>query len=730
MNNASAGNIGSWQAALAIARRDLLEFVRDRRTLFITLLLPMVTYPIVALSSALGLRTALVDIEARQTPTKLTIALSGEGAVAFAVRIREFVNETRGSRTGWPAALECVVESPQDSRAFLDDGAVDLWLEIPKGCAEALDQQETVAIEVHAGSVHPASHHVREQFTALMRSFADGVRRQRMGRAGLPESVLEPLQLTFSQEGSDAARSVDAMPIEMMVPQVAGAILVLLAILTMTGAFYPAIDAIAGEKERGTIETLLIAPCRTQDIVFGKFLAVYAVTLATLAANVISIAMTAAVGLRFLPAGILERIDDMTLGTVVTVLAFMGLAALAAATCLAVTTASKSAKEAQNTLTPVILLVSALAGAALLPGLPAQQHGGLLAAVPFTGQVIVAKAAISGVRTASAGAGVRAAQGKPAIALSLAITLFSSASLAWLLLRATAAMLADEDILFRGPDAAGSAFARPGARTRPTIVQGVVPIVAGLAAVWYLQGFAPDDLLLAIPLQQATAVLLPLGLSLGWQRVNLRQTFRIQWPYPDGQWWHVAVCIIGAALVGSGLFACGAAALLAVKGTHVSAETQLLSSRLLLLLQNHPWWVSWSLMALLPAVCEELLFRGWTLSAFIGKARQRERVVGAVVVQAALFALVHLLPERMPQTLVLGLVLGWITITTGSLLPAIICHVAHNSMPLILIAGMADMTGPPGGMVMLAIGCVAVGMILISWSVRSRSADAKELVSR
>jgi len=98
-------------------------------------------------------------------------------------------------------------------------------------------------------------------------------------------------------------------------------------------------------------------------------------------------------------------------------------------------------------------------------------------------------------------------------------------------------------------------------------------------------------------------------------------------------------------------------------------------------------------------------------------------------VQAALFALVHLLPERMPQTLVLGLVLGWITITTGSLLAAIVCHVAHNSMPLILIAGMAGMTGPPGGMVMLAIGCVAVGMILISWSGRSRSADAKELVS-
>ena len=49
-------------AALAIARRDLLEFVRDRRTLFVTLLLPMVTYPIVALSSALGVRTAVTDL--------------------------------------------------------------------------------------------------------------------------------------------------------------------------------------------------------------------------------------------------------------------------------------------------------------------------------------------------------------------------------------------------------------------------------------------------------------------------------------------------------------------------------------------------------------------------------------------------------------------------------------------------------------------------------------------
>ena len=136
-----------------------------------------------------------------------------------------------------------------------------------------------------------------------------------------------------------------------------------------------------------------MAPCSTGSIVFGKFLAVYAVTLATLAANCVSIALTSAVGLRFLPPGAASRLPALGAGAVVTVIAFVGLAALAAATCLAVTTASKSGKEAQNTLTPVILLVAALAGTALVPGL---RGDGPLALVPFTGPVMVARDILTG----------------------------------------------------------------------------------------------------------------------------------------------------------------------------------------------------------------------------------------------------------------------------------------------------------------------------------------------
>jgi len=693
---------GGLRAAIAIARRDLVEFVRDRRTLFITLLLPMVTYPILALSTALGLRTATSELEAQRAPTKIRIAVSGPDAAALADRLLAVEKTTVGAaREGWPAALDVRALPVPDARMLLDQGEVDLWIDSPRGCIAALDAEGTVVLPVQMRPGRPVDRRVAEQFNAVVRSLADDARKRRIESAGLPASVLAPLKTVFAHEQQE----MRPPPAHSIMSTLAGGVLVLLAVLTLTGAFYPAIDAIAGEKERGTIETLLIAPCAARDIVFGKFLAVFAVTLATLAANAVSIAATAAVARRFLPAGITMALPEEAVGVIlVTVLSFVGLAALAAATCLAVTTASKSGKEAQNTLTPVILLVSALAGTALLPGMRSDTS---LAAAPFSGQVLVSRSVFA--------AGDGGPHAFPAVLGPLAITLLSAAGFTWLLLKATATMLTDEDILFRGGDVAAGGFARPGRRSRPNVVQGVLPIVAGLAALWYVQGVTPDDLARAIPLQQAAAVVLPLAVAAWWQRVDLRETFGLRRPGgPFGVWSDLA-CLAGAAMLGAGLFVIGAASLLAVKGTAMSAEAQRLSEKILALMQGHPAWMSWALMAALPAICEELLFRGWVLSGFAGRQASWRRAAAAIVAQAALFAIFHLLPERMPQTFLLGLVLGWMTLATGSLLPAVVCHLVHNSMPLVVLS-----RGMPAWAVPAAIGCVVGGAALLATRARQR----------
>jgi sodium transport system permease protein len=501
-------------------------------------------------------------------------------------------------------------------------------------------------------------------------------------------------------------------------------VLVLLAVLTMTGAFYPAIDAIAGEKERGTIETLLIAPCSAHEIVLGKFLAVFAITLATLAANVTSITATTAVSLKLLAGNASQSLALTTAGGIaITLIVFIGLAAVGAALCLAVTTAAKSGKEAQNTLTPVILLVSALAGAALLPGMQANR---LLPAAPFVGHVLVSHAAFTAAEAEEA----------TSIAWPLFLSLASSVAITWLLLRVTAVMLTDEDILFRGQDTAGPALARPSRRPLPTLVQGAIPPIMGLAALWYAQAFMPKDLLVAIPAQQAATVLLPLVVLLWWQRVDLRQTFSLRWP-GRGDGLSSGMGLAGGALLGAGVFVIGAAALLAFHGDGLGPEAKALSERLVGLILSQPWWLSWLLIAVLPAVCEELLFRGWTLAAFAGRQRTAGRVAMAVLAQAFLFAVAHVLPERMPQTFALGAVLGWVTITTGSLLPAIVGHLVHNSMPLAVLfasdcppdmvleggsGGLPgiDAAGIPTGAVLAAAASVIAGAVLIQATARVR----------
>ncbi|RLS47577.1 MAG: ABC transporter permease, partial [Planctomycetota bacterium] len=293
-------------AAVAIARRDLLEFVRDRRTLFVTLLLPMVTYPLVALSSALGVRTAVTDLEARAAPTPLTVAMSGADAGALAARIDRVVKGGKPAGVGdapWPSSTSFLHGDPQTAITAVEDGAADVWVDAPEGIVAALDAQGTVDLDVRFPSRRPIGRS-REQFEGVIRGVAEAIRTGRVSRAGLPESLLQPIRIRILGETAGGT----TVATEQILPALTASILVLLAVLTMTGAFYPAIDAIAGEKERGTIETLLMAPCSTGSIVFGKFLAVYAVTLATLAANCVSIALTSAVGLRFLPPGAASRL--------------------------------------------------------------------------------------------------------------------------------------------------------------------------------------------------------------------------------------------------------------------------------------------------------------------------------------------------------------------------------------------------------------------------------------
>jgi sodium transport system permease protein len=98
-----------------------------------------------------------------------------------------------------------------------------------------------------------------------------------------------------------------------------------------------------------------------------------------------------------------------------------------------------------------------------------------------------------------------------------------------------------------------------------------------------------------------------------------------------------------------------------------------------LLLSDAPLWQILLLIALVPAICEELAFRGFILSGL----RRIGHKWTAIILTAAFFGAVHVVLQQSISAFVVGIVLGYIAVKTGSILPAIAYHFTHNAMSVL-----------------------------------------------
>jgi sodium transport system permease protein len=96
-----------------------------------------------------------------------------------------------------------------------------------------------------------------------------------------------------------------------------------------------------------------------------------------------------------------------------------------------------------------------------------------------------------------------------------------------------------------------------------------------------------------------------------------------------------------------------------------------------------PRWQLYLLVAVIPPICEELLFRGFLFSAL----RARFGDLWTVLLTAFLFGLLHLEPQRIPATALAGVALGYVRLRTGSIAAPIFFHVAYNAMLFDLSTG-------------------------------------------
>ncbi len=122
-----------------------------------------------------------------------------------------------------------------------------------------------------------------------------------------------------------------------------------------------------------------------------------------------------------------------------------------------------------------------------------------------------------------------------------------------------------------------------------------------------------------------------------------------------------------------------------------------------------------AVISLLPALCEEVAFRGGLQSAFLG----RRSPARAVALSALVFAVFHLDPVRFPGVLMLGVAFGWLAWRTGSIWPSMVAHAVNNGAAMLGLlvaseaaAGPAEPVGPGEAAALLAVGLALYALLV------------------
>jgi sodium transport system permease protein len=284
-------------------------------------------------------------------------------------------------------SLDIVPYAP-DWKNEISNKDIRAAMEIPEGFDKSLEsgQSETVKIYFYDGEMK--SSFGANRLEKFMKDYRDTVVKDRLAAKNLPASVLSPFSI--KQENVAPPEKVSGAMFGSFIGYT-------VIILCMTGAMYPAIDLTAGEKERGTMETILSSPISRMDLVLGKFLLVFSASLATAILSVISMGTSFAI-LRH--SNVMNSSGGQTLAlnlgllSVVSVFVMaLPLAFLFSAVLMTIALFAKSYKEAQSYLTPMTFLIVIPAVASVMPGVELTPK---LALIPILNTSLVCKEIISG----------------------------------------------------------------------------------------------------------------------------------------------------------------------------------------------------------------------------------------------------------------------------------------------------------------------------------------------
>lgn len=355
-----------------VFRKEVIDSVRDSRTIFLMIALPLFIYP--ALFAGMGYLERMMREKQEEAAISVAIVNSGDAS-----RLLSFLSEQDKLNV-------LIVPKNEEARASetIKQKIARVTLVVPDKFETMLDRGSAGELELLYDGADMNSVGARDRITGLLNDYGNRIVRQRLESRGLDLSILNTVKTKPTNVAT--AREMGAFAIGTMVP-------FLLIILMSAGAQHTAIDVTVGEKERSTLETVLVTSASRTEIVFGKFAAVLLFSFATAIMGLIGLLFTMYSGLSFMSAIAEGKLSVSGSTIMILLLSLAPVMVFISAAFMAIGCFAKSIKEGQTYSSYFYMVIMLAAVVTIFPGFETGLKG---YAVPLLGVLFLEKEVLMG----------------------------------------------------------------------------------------------------------------------------------------------------------------------------------------------------------------------------------------------------------------------------------------------------------------------------------------------
>lgn len=615
----------------ALFKREMKDIFRDKKTLIMMVVVPILLYPLLIV----GMTLLISAINTTQLDKTYQVAYVGiEDTVVEAIQ----------------SILDDKTLIDYDVNPVLDSENVEKDLESEKIHAyvtkEIKDNQELYYI--HYLSASDDSNLVSDTMMDALSLYREDIRKERVIESGLNENeILYPITYELEDESST----------EESVGNHLGTLIPMIVITSIClGAIYPAIDVTAGEKERGTLETLLTLPVTNFEMIMSKFFAVSVIATVSAVLNICSMGVAIIFMIQFMggSSGLEVNISTFVPAILFLVLVVVFFALFVTAVCMCTCIFAKSFKEANNYITPVLMVFMFGGYAAMIPDL---ELTATTATIPIINITMIIKSLFSFEYNYAL----------------YGIVLLSNVVYSILTIMVLAKLYNSESMLFSEGFTSIHLFTK-----RSEMIKGqlagigdtLLLLCVVLLAMFYIGSLATMKWgIYGVLVQQLMILFIPLMYAI-YLKCDMKKMFALRLP-------SVKV-LVGTIFLFAGAYVLNM--MMSYGLSFVFKESAQNVEETFAVLNDSPFLFVVFVIAVLPAIGEELLFRGFTFTTI----RQKCNAIPTVLIVSAIFGIYHMSLIKFFTTAFLGACLAFLVEKSGSILPGMLFHFVNNLLAVLM----------------------------------------------